>query len=74
MGGREPPPSHEPVFTLLGHGFSWRDLILLAGGLFLIWKATKEIHHNVDPDAGYVDLCEACHPLVMALLGAAPDA
>jgi predicted tellurium resistance membrane protein TerC len=32
--------------------FSWRDLILIAGGLFLIWKATKEIHHNVDPAAG----------------------
>ena len=29
--------------------FSWRDLILIAGGLFLVWKATKEIHHNVDP-------------------------
>lgn len=28
--------------------FSWRDLILIAGGLFLVWKATKEIHHNVD--------------------------
>ena len=40
----------EPVFTLFGNGFSWRDLILLAGGLFLIWKATKEIHHNTDPD------------------------
>ena len=34
--------------TLFGNGFSWRDLILLAGGLFLIWKATKEIHHNTD--------------------------
>jgi len=33
-------------------GFSWRDLILIAGGLFLVWKATKEIHHNVDPDHG----------------------
>jgi predicted tellurium resistance membrane protein TerC len=42
----------QPVFTALGHGFSWRDLILLAGGLFLVWKATKEIHHNVDPDPG----------------------
>ena len=42
----------EPLFTLFGHGFSWRDLILLAGGLFLIWKATKEIHHNTDPDPG----------------------
>ncbi|GAA4828750.1 TerC family protein [Sphingosinicella ginsenosidimutans] len=29
--------------------FSWRDLILIAGGLFLVWKATSEIHHNVDP-------------------------
>jgi predicted tellurium resistance membrane protein TerC len=41
-----------PVFTAFGHGFSWRDLILIAGGLFLVWKATKEIHHNVDPDPG----------------------
>ena len=39
----------QPVFTAFGHGFSWRDLILIAGGLFLIWKATKEIHHTVDP-------------------------
>ncbi len=29
--------------------FSWRDIILIAGGLFLLWKATKEIHHTVDP-------------------------
>jgi predicted tellurium resistance membrane protein TerC len=42
----------EPVFSVFGHGFSWRDLILVAGGLFLVWKATKEIHHNVDPDPG----------------------
>src|SRR5262249_25646828 len=28
---------------------SWRDLILIGGGLFLVWKATTEIHHNVDP-------------------------
>ena len=41
-----------PVFEVWGNAFSWRDLILLAGGLFLIWKATKEIHHNTDPDAG----------------------
>ncbi|MET0599391.1 MAG: TerC family protein [Mesorhizobium sp.] len=39
-----------PIFTLFGHGFSWRDLILIAGGLFLVWKATKEIHHTVDPE------------------------
>src|SRR3954470_8342997 len=39
-----------PIFSLLDYGFSWRDLILIAGGLFLVWKATKEIHHHVDPD------------------------
>jgi predicted tellurium resistance membrane protein TerC len=41
-----------PVFTVLGEGYSWRDIILIAGGLFLVWKATKEIHHTVDPDDG----------------------
>jgi predicted tellurium resistance membrane protein TerC len=35
----------EPSFET---AFSWRDLILIAGGLFLVWKATKEIHHTVD--------------------------
>lgn len=30
--------------------FSGRDLILLAGGLFLLWKATKEIHHSMEPN------------------------
>ncbi|OYX81774.1 MAG: hypothetical protein B7Y85_00290 [Brevundimonas sp. 32-68-21] len=39
----------QPVFTIMGNEFSWKDLILIAGGLFLIWKATKEIHHTVDP-------------------------
>jgi predicted tellurium resistance membrane protein TerC len=33
-----------PIVTLFGQGFSWRDLILLGGGLFLIYKATAEIH------------------------------
>jgi predicted tellurium resistance membrane protein TerC len=39
-----------PLVTVLGQDFSWRDLILIGGGLFLVWKATKEIHHRVDPD------------------------
>ncbi len=38
-----------PVFTVFDHSFSWRDMILIAGGLFLVWKATKEIHHATDP-------------------------
>src|SRR3954463_1155740 len=36
-----------PLFSLLGHSFSWRYLILIAGGLFLIYKATSEIHDHV---------------------------
>ena len=39
-----------PVFTLLGEEFSWKDLVMIAGGLFLVWKATKEIHDQVDPE------------------------
>ncbi|MFA7603574.1 MAG: TerC family protein [Novosphingobium sp.] len=48
----------EPVIDLglSGEGFdtqfSWRDIILITGGLFLVWKATREIHHNVDPNPG----------------------
>jgi predicted tellurium resistance membrane protein TerC len=33
--------------------FSWRDLILIAGGLFLVWKATTEIHHTMDKDTDH---------------------
>jgi len=47
LGLQGGPGAHgEPSFETQ---FSWRDLILIAGGLFLMWKATKEIHHNVDP-------------------------
>ena len=40
-----------PVFTVMDNAFSWKDMILIAGGLFLLWKATKEIHHSVDPSS-----------------------
>jgi predicted tellurium resistance membrane protein TerC len=36
-----------PVFTVFEQDFSWRDLIMLSGGLFLVWKATSEIHHHM---------------------------
>ncbi len=42
-----PGPHGEPTFET---AFSGRDLILIAGGLFLLWKATKEIHHNLDAE------------------------
>jgi predicted tellurium resistance membrane protein TerC len=38
----------EPVVSILGQDFSWRDFILLAGGLFLLWKASTEIFNEVE--------------------------
>jgi predicted tellurium resistance membrane protein TerC len=38
------------LFTVMGHGFSGKDLILIFGGLFLLFKATKEIHHKIEGD------------------------
>ncbi len=43
----------EPWFTLAEQPFSGRNLILLAGGLFLIGKATFEIHHKIEGNAGH---------------------
>jgi len=37
-----------PVFSVAGQGFSWRDMILIGGGLFLLYKATVEIHAMVE--------------------------
>ncbi len=37
-----------PVFAIGDHTVSWRDLILLGGGLFLLWKGTQEIHQEVE--------------------------
>ena len=37
-----------PLFSVLSMPISWRDIILILGGLFLIWKSTKEIHHLVE--------------------------
>ena len=54
-----------PLFTILGEAFSWRDLILIAGGLFLVWKATMEIHEQVDPEPGP----DALNPKVGAAVG-----
>jgi predicted tellurium resistance membrane protein TerC len=42
-----------PLFTLFGHGFSGRDLILIVGGLFLLWKATVEIHERLEGEEGH---------------------
>jgi predicted tellurium resistance membrane protein TerC len=39
-----------PVFSVLGNGFSWHDIILIGGGLFLIAKATHEMHAEIEGD------------------------
>ncbi len=38
----------QPLLTVLGQGFSGRDLVLLAGGLFLLWKSVGEIHETFE--------------------------
>jgi predicted tellurium resistance membrane protein TerC len=38
----------KPLFELFGHGFSGRDLVLLGGGLFLIYKATHELYERIE--------------------------
>lgn len=48
-----------PLFTLAGQAFSWRDLILIGGGLFLIGKATHEIHQKLEGAAGEVTVGRA---------------
>jgi predicted tellurium resistance membrane protein TerC len=48
-----------PLFEAFGHDFSWRDLIMIAGGLFLVWKATREIHDNVEARHEGVDTPKA---------------
>jgi len=39
-----------PIFSVMDHEVSWRDLIMLGGGMFLLFKGTTEVHHMVDHD------------------------
>lgn len=57
------------VFTLFGEPFSWRDIVLIAGGLFLIYKATVEIHHDVE-DGGTKEVAATTAQKVYASFGA----
>ncbi|CAN5762776.1 TerC family protein [soil metagenome] len=61
-----------PLFSLFGHSFSWRDLILIAGGLFLIYKATTEIHEHVAVDEeteAETDAVAVIHATMVATIG-----
>ena len=43
----------EPLFTIVGQAISGRDLILILGGLFLVWKSTTEIHGSMEGEEGH---------------------
>ena len=55
------------LFSIGSVGFSGKELILLAGGLFLIYKATKEIHHKLEGDDGSTSGKTA--PTIAAVIG-----
>ncbi len=56
-----------PLFTVMNHAFSGRDLILSTGGLFLIYKATHEIHDRLEGEEGHVSARVA--PTFLATIG-----
>ncbi len=55
------------LFSIGSVGFSGKELILLAGGLFLIYKATKEIHHKLEGEEGTTSTKTA--PTIAAVIG-----
>lgn len=55
-----------PLFTVLGHGISGRDLILLTGGLFLLGKSTFEIHERLEGEEGHAS--QQVEPKLSAVL------
>jgi predicted tellurium resistance membrane protein TerC len=56
-----------PLFVVFNHPMSGRDLILMIGGLFLIFKSTREIHEKLEGDEGHVSARVA--PSVAAVIG-----
>ncbi|MEZ5829222.1 MAG: TerC family protein [Hyphomicrobiales bacterium] len=52
-----------PIFSIGEYDFSWRDLILLAGGLFLLFKGTREIHEGIEGEDGE----NGANPVAMSL-------
>jgi predicted tellurium resistance membrane protein TerC len=62
------PWFHIPKFLFLHepHGVSGRDLILITGGLFLLWKSTREIHHKLEGEAD--DVSKRVPPRFMSVI------
>lgn len=57
----------DPVFSAFDHDFSWRDIILIAGGGFLIYKATHEMHAAIE-EPHEVGLAEAAKASLQAII------
>jgi len=57
-----------PIFSIAGYDFSWRDLILLAGGLFLLVKGTREIHQDIEGEEQETGETRVADTLTSAIL------
>ena len=59
-----------PIFAVGGHDFSWRDLILAGGGLFLLYKGTSEIHEQIEgSEEGEAAAAPAVRPSFASVIG-----
>lgn len=61
----------EPVLTVLGYGLSWRDILMLTGGLFLLYKASTEIFAEMeghDPETGAAKLLSLWSAIIQIML------
>tara|TARA_R110002124_G_scaffold278027_1_gene449729 strand:- start:735 stop:1490 length:756 start_codon:yes stop_codon:yes gene_type:complete len=61
----------DDLLTIFGHGFSGRDLILLGGGLFLLYSTTKEIHHKLEGEAAHLPATDSSAKSVGMTFGSA---
>jgi predicted tellurium resistance membrane protein TerC len=58
-----------PIFMIAGQSFSWRDIILITGGAFLVYKGTIEIHARIEGGNGHESDAASQHPTFVATIG-----
>jgi predicted tellurium resistance membrane protein TerC len=58
----------QPLFSVLDWSFSWRDIILIVGGLFLVYKGTAEIHERLEGDEPHTEGGTTRHPSFLATI------
>jgi predicted tellurium resistance membrane protein TerC len=57
-----------PIFSVDGYDFSWRDLVLIAGGLFLLVKGTREIHEDIEGEEEMTAGAAAANSMASAIV------